>query len=266
MRERKEYIIRISIIVLSVLLAVSLFLLAGILLYNRFYKFPPDAEAVTDNIITPEKEEPDTPQSNDSESGDAEEAEETTESASGGSSSNSLENAIVLRKRRSEDSLAFSVSNMFPGDSFVNRYAVHVSHLGDVVLRLRAEIHPGYDKLSEVLHVKVALPDSGEVLYNGLLRDMTESVNVSLDTAEKTTSETYYEITAYLDTSVGDEYANKELVADLIWWVEEVEYLFSPQTGDNFSTYLLVCVAAGSLFLLILLLKKREKEGETNER
>ena len=83
---------------------------------------------------------------------------------------------------------------------------------------------------------------------------------------KSTTDELYYEITAYLDTSVGNDYQNKDLIADFSWWVEETENLDSPQTGDLFKLYLWLCIASGSLLLLILLWRKRKKEDATDER
>ena len=155
---------------------------------------------------------------------------------------------------------------MFPGDSETKYYCVRVSHKGDVVLRFRADVRPGYEKLAEVLCCRITLPENSGVLYDGLMRDMPESLNHALNTDKGTASEVYYEITAYLDTSVGNEYMNKDLIADFRWWVEETGNLDSPQTGDSFNLYLWMCIAVGSLFLLILLWKKRKKEDAANER
>ena len=113
---------------------------------------------------------------------------------------------------------------------------------------------------------QIVLLSTGETLYDGKMRDMPDSINHTLKTDEKTTSELYYEITVYLDTSVGNEYMEKDFIADFKWWVPETESLKpSPQTGDNFKLVLWVCLAAGSLFILILLAKKRRKEDEQYE-
>ena len=58
---------------------------------------------------------------------------------------------------------------------------------------------------------------------------------------------------------------NRDLKADFIWWVEETENLDFPKTGDSFNLYLWLCVAVGSLFLVILLCKKLKKEDRDNE-
>lgn len=75
-----------------------------------------------------------------------------------------------------------------------------------------------------------------------------------------------YEITAYLDTSVGNDYQNKDLIADFKWWVEETGNLDdSPKTGDTSNILLWAVLAAGSLSMMILLLvTHRRKEDEEN--
>ena len=76
-------------------------------------------------------------------------------------------------------------------------------------MRFHAEVRSGYEKLAEVLKCRVVLPESGDILYDGLMRDMPESLNVDLQTDSEVTNEVYYEITAYLETSVGNEYMSR---------------------------------------------------------
>lgn len=172
---------------------------------------------------------------------------------------------LSLHNRNPEDNSPFRVINMFPGDRETKYFCVRVSYKGNIVLRFRANVLPGYEKLAEVLKCRVVLPESGEVLYDGLMRDMPESVDHTLKTDTSKTSDVYYEITAYLETSVGNEYMNLDLSTDFCWWVEEDENLDSPPTGDSANVYLWVFLALGSLFLLILLGTKRWKEEQRNE-
>nr|DAO88812.1 MAG TPA: Spore coat-associated protein N, biofilm matrix, amyloid fiber [Caudoviricetes sp.] len=274
LQENEKRNIKIVIIILSVLLAVSLLCLAGTLLYNHFFETQPVSVTVPDNIITPEKEETNSLVTDNSETGTADEnsnsstSETATSSASATSQSGAdvTATALSLHNRNTQDNTPFQVGNMFPGDSETKYYCVRVSHKGDVLLRFNADIRPDYEQLAKVLCCCITLPEKGEVLYDGLMRDMPKSLNLALNTDKSTTSEVYYEITAYLDTSVGNEYMNKDLIVDFRWWVEETGNLDSPQTGDAFNIYLWLCIAAGSLFLLILLLKKRKKEDAVNER
>mgnify|MGYP000003479670 FL=1 len=127
-------------------------------------------------------------------------------------------NIIALR---SEANKSFQVTNLLPGDRETQNYRIEVSVKEDVTVHFRADIREGYEKLAEVLMIRVSLPYEDGLLYDGLMRDMPESVSYSLgkDSADK--GELDYEITAYLDTSVGNEYTNKDLVADFRWWIEK---------------------------------------------
>ena len=126
---------------------------------------------------------------------------------------------------------------MFPGDVVSNKYDVEVSFKDTVTVHFGTEIREGYEKLAEVLQCKVVLTDTGELLYNGLLKDMPDSVDYTLNSAEASTNgestvNLCYEITAWLDTKVGNEYQEKSLVADFVWWVEETENLTPPESDD----------------------------------
>lgn len=274
MQEKAESKLKTTIIILSVLLAVSLLLLAGIIVYSLYFKLRPVSMIVPDNIITPEEQKASSIYMGEIQplavnggfigprgvslaaQGQPEVSQSPVNAAS----------ALSLHDRNPGDNTPFEVRNMFPGDSVTEYYCVRVSHKGDVVLRFRADVGPGYEKLAEVLKCRVVLAGSGETLYDGPMCDMPYSLNSTLAAGSSTTSEVYYEITAYLDTSVDNEYMNKELMADFRWWVEETENLDPPQTGDSSAVYLWICLGAVSLFLLILLLKKRKKENVANER
>lgn len=256
--------IKIAVIVLSVLLTFSLASLIGILIH-RVVTAAPTTAVVSDNIVTPEADDSSLQSAQNS---NKENSSSQSQSVSGETNNSQSQNhgkAISLHKRNAGDNTPFKAGNMLPGDSETKNYCVRVSHKKDVVLRFRADIRSGCEILSEVLCCRVTLSDSGEVLYDGLMRDIPESLNRSLNTDKSTTSEVAYEITAYLDTSVGNEYMNKDLIADFRWWVEETDNLDSPQTGDGFNIILHTAIAVGSLLLIILLLKKRQKEEADNE-
>ena len=264
MQEKENRKLKIVIVILSVLLALSLLLLARTLIYGRISETRHASVTLPDNIITPEKESSAQP----TVSGENNTAGDTSASAqtsNGGSGANETATVLSLHSRNTGDNMPFRLGNMFPGDSETKYYCVSVAHRGDVVLRFRADVRDGYEKLAEVLYCRIVLPESSEVLYDGLMRDMPESLNRELRTSSRTTSEVYYEITAYLDTGVGNEYMNKQLIADFRWWVEETGNLDAPQTGDTLVIYVWSGVAAGSLLLLILLWLRRKKEGESDE-
>ena len=61
----------------------------------------------------------------------------------------------------------------------------------------------------------------------------------------------------------GNDYQNKDLIADFKWWVEETGNLDdSPQTGDTSNILLWAVLAAGSLSMMILLLVVRRRKEE----
>ena len=137
---------------------------------------------------------------------------------------------LTIYKNRSEDSTPFHAVNMFPGDGEVKNYFLAVSYRGTVTIHFHADIRPGYEKLAEVMNCRVILENTGETLYDGLMKDMPESLAHKLVSQNATTDELEYVITAYLSTSVGNEYMNKELLADFRWWAVEEKL---PDDGGN---------------------------------
>ena len=199
-----------------------------------------------------------------------------TESDTTQSTSTTTETTIELYSTQPEENTPFQVSNMFPGDSETKRFRVQVSYHDNVTVHYKATVRSGYEKLAEVLKVKVNLLTTGETLYDGLMKDMPGSLTHELASTATTTDELYYEITAYLDTSVGNEYQNKDLIADFTWWVEETENLEPlpktgdssnvleslPETGDSSNVLLWACVAVASIGMIILLLVAYRRKGD----
>ncbi len=132
---------------------------------------------------------------------------------------------IRLRTPDRSGNTAFSVGNMFPGDVETKDFNVNVSHKKPIRLYYHADIRPGFEKLAEVLKIKIYLPQKDIMLYDGLMRDMPNSLVHKLKAGEKSV---LYRISAYLDTSVGNEYQNKSLIADFRWWYEA-----EPDTGGG---------------------------------
>ncbi len=280
MEQKKK--IKIVITVLAVLLGISLTALGGMLLYNRLASRPAATVTVPDNLITPDEDttKPDNsdsqaPDSSDTEKPDSSDTQTPSSSTDASSSAVPTQSTtaevkkaatIELYNKQPEENTAFAVGNMFPGDSETKYFRVRVSYHDKITVHYKATVRPGYEKLAEVLKVRVKLLSTGEMLYDGLMRDMPESLTHKLASKKSTTDELYYEITAYLDTSVGNDYQNKDLIADFKWWVEETGNLDdSPQTGDTSNILLWAVLAAGSLgMIIILLVTRRRKEDEEN--
>lgn len=215
--EQKNKKLTIVIVILIILLCLSATALTGTLLYNHFVRTEPTTVDVPGNIITPEGDstsasgtdsvtsEPESstnevtaskPESTDSSS----ESSETTGTQSSDLSSGSLPapettdqssvssskaSAISLHSKNPEENKPFQVTNMFPGDSVTKYYRIKVSYKGDIIVRYNADIRNEYEKLAEVLKVKVRLLGSDGFLYDGLMRDMPKSLNHALYTNEK---------------------------------------------------------------------------------
>lgn len=275
MEQKKK--IKIVIIVLACLLGLSLLALGGTLVYNKLANNTPATVTVPDNLITPD-EDTTKPDSSESNSQAPDSSETQTPSSSADTSSSAVQPTqsttaevkkaatIELYNQQPEENTPFQVGNMFPGDVETKYFCVRVSYHDKITVHYKATVRPGYEKLAEVLKVRVKLLSTGETMYDGLMRDMPESLTHKLASKKSTTDELYYEITAYLDTSVGNDYQNKDLIADFKWWVEETGNLDdSPKTGDTSNILLWAVLAAGSLSMIIILhITRRRKEDEEN--
>ena len=266
MEQKKK--IKIIIIVPAVLLGISLAALGGTLIYNKIANATPATVTVPDDLITAD-EDTTKPDSSDSQAPDSSDTgkpdgsyTQTPDSSAAASSSavptrsttTEVKKAatIELYNKQPEENTPFQVENMFPGDSETKYFRVRVSYHDKITVHYKAT-RLGYEKLAEVLKVRVNLLSTGETMYDGLIRDMPESLTHKLASQKSTTDELYYEITAYLDTSVGNEYQNNDLIADFKWWVEETGNLDdSPQTGDTSNILLWAVLAACSLSMMII--------------
>lgn len=274
-----------AIIILAILLCLSLAALGATLILNRRSGDDRATVTVPDNIITASGAESSLPSAEPESSADTESSAEPESSAvaessaepssaapislpaiSGSSDNSGTKTAasIELAEGKEEDNIPFNAENMFLGDRITQYYRVRVHYNGKITVHFRAEVRKGYEKLAEVLKVRVTLLSTGETLYDGLMGEMPESLDYKNESKAKTQEDLYYEITPYLETSVGNEYQNKELTADFKWWVEG-DLIPPPQTGDDSSTTVWVLVAAGSAVVLLLLIFARRRKNKKGD-
>ncbi len=125
--------------------------------------------------------------------------------------------SLTLKAPDAGEMVAFHVPNMFPGESVTREYVIETRHSEAIVLKYHADIRPDarYQKLAEVLDIKIEFPHRNTVLYDGLMAAMPAALDVPLDAGR---NELTYRITVSLDTSVENDYMNRELVADFRWW------------------------------------------------
>lgn len=208
MEKQRRSGLRIVIIVLAVLLGVSLVALAGTTIYGHYarsLRIDTVPNSVTAEIVT----------ENPVKLAGASDEWDVVSSVRSGSTK------LALYKNHAAAETPFHVTNMFPGDQETKKYNIEVSYRGTLTVHYRADIRPGYETLAEVLKCKIIV--NGAELYDGLMRDMPASVDYQISSRGRTTEELIYDITVYLDTSVGNPYQNQKLVADFRWWVEVEE-------------------------------------------
>lgn len=252
-RMKRERTIRVFIFILSCLLIVNVVLLAKIGVYSLFDNRPSETVIIDDNIITPDEE---TSESEETRT-DTEEQDEQYAAT------------ISLHRGKLEDTEPFEMENMFPGDFMEKTYAVDVKYQGTVTVHFHTVVRDEYEALAEGLSCHVQLSNSGEVLYDGPMLDMPESLSCTLRSDTVVTDQLRYIITAYLDTSAGNECQNQKLMVDFQWWVDDAgkENLKPVLTGDRMMlvAWLTVSLISVCVLLFLLLKKLREEEKQHGE-
>lgn len=211
MEQKKK--IKIIIIVLAVLLGINLAALGGTLIYNKIANATPATVTVPDNLITadedttkPDSSDSQAPDSSDSQAPDSSDTEKPdgsytqTPDSSAAASSSAVPTqsttaevkkaaTIELYNKQPEENTPFQVENMFPADSETKYFRVRVSYRDKITVHYKATVRLGYEKLAEVLKVRVNLLSTGETMYDGLMRDMHEGLTHKLASQKSTTDE-----------------------------------------------------------------------------
>lgn len=262
-----------TISVLSTLLGVSIVALAGTEMYKQYVPKKTTSVIVeAENIITSEEkskiDNTTKQQENDSENNSIDNTqvnEQINNEYNHSLSEENTENILSLYKKQANDNDTFNIVNMFPGDTVTKNYCIKVSYKDSVTVRFGVDTHNGYEKLSEAMKIKVVLSTTGEILYDDYIKDMPNSLNHTLSfTDTSKNEELYYKVTAYLDTSVGNEYLGKDLKLNFKWWVEEDNNLQTlPDTGGKNNIFILISAMVVSFSGLRFLCSKRRKEVES---
>ena len=180
MEQKKK--IKIVIIILAILLGLSILALGGTLVYNKLANNTPATVTVPDNLITPDEDTTKLDSSeNNSQAPDRSDTQTLSSSANASSSAVPTQSTtaeakkaatIELYNKQPEENTPFAVGNMFPGDVETKYFRVRVSYHDKITVHYKATVRPGYEKLAEVLKVRVKLLSTGETMYDGLMRDM----------------------------------------------------------------------------------------------
>lgn len=248
--KKERNTIKIVTTILAVLLILSLVALAGIFLYNKFFRTQPTTVLVPNNLITPEPEEGGV-------------GAESTQENQDGNQDVVEATALSLYASHPKDNTPFTIRNMFPGDSITQNFCVQVSYHGRVNVHYGVELRPGSEKLAEALWIQIKLLSDDTILYDGTMKNMPENCAYLLESKKSTKTNLYYEIKAYLPTDTGNEYQNQTLIADFKWWVEETKYLEpGPKTGDITTVQVLggLTLVSGVTCAVLVLQRKRKEE------
>jgi len=127
------------------------------------------------------------------------------------------EELLSLNKSNPEINHTFIVNDMMPGDVKIEDYSVDVSYIGVLDVYFTVDVRQGYEKLAEVLKCRISVP-TGEVLYDGLISGVPD-ISRRIVSTKKITETLDYTVFVYLETSVGNEYQDLELIADFRWFV-----------------------------------------------
>lgn len=138
---------------------------------------------------------------------------------------------LSLSSDHTEENTAFYLPNLLPGDSATGYYSLSVSYTGTIQVCFAIECPQGDALLAEALTVRVICGNTGETLYEGRVGDMPVLYQQLSTTESAKTEQLSYAITVSLPTSAGNEYQNKQLIADFTWWAEYTPA--DPEDPDN---------------------------------
>lgn len=173
---------------------------------------------------------------------------------------------LELYQGQAGDNERFEVRDMLPGDSVTKYFCIRAHHEEALELFFRTEVTEETKSLGDVLQIRVTRLETGEVLYDGPFTG-ADGQEFSETLAGNAAGETvaYYRVDVSLDTSVGNEYQQARLTADLEWFVKDEGSLEPPPTGVAANLTLWIVLAAASLTLVVLLILTRRKEGGRHE-
>ena len=162
-------------------------------------------------------------------------------------------NSIELSTSDPKENQSFQISNMVPGEQYTQTYRVNASCSGDMKVGIRAFVAQGNEKLANALQMSVKLVDTDKVLYTGYVQDM-DWAKAGISSSQ----ELVYEVTFFLDSSVGNDYQNLSVTVNLEWKMESAMATF----------WLWFCiigglVALGALIFVYIRIRKSKKLKET---
>lgn len=124
-------------------------------------------------------------------------------------------NSIELSTSDPKENKTLQITNMVPGQEYTQTYRVNANCSGDMNVGIRAFITQGSQKLAEALQMSVKRMDTKEEIFSGHVQDM-EWAKTKISESQ----ELAYEVTFFLDSSLGNDYQNLSLNMNLEWKME----------------------------------------------
>lgn len=121
-------------------------------------------------------------------------------------------NSLALSNSDPKANQTLQITNMVPGEEYTQTYRVNASCSGDMHVGIRAYVTQGSQKLAEALQITVKRVDTDRFIYKGFVKDMDWA-----KTAISKSQELVYEVTFFLDSSVGNDYQNLSLTMNVEW-------------------------------------------------
>ncbi len=260
MTEQRKHRIntRTVIAVLCVLIAVSVGLLVGRVIYLNEDKGNSSTAVVSDNII-----------------GGADSLVKDTYKEHNSAffalravaaQQEDVKATVELYKGQASDNRKFLVTDMLPGDRETVCYAIKVSHSESVALYFNIRLNENTADLADALNIKITRLDSEKVIYDGAFSSLkTDECAYNISYTDKKETVVYYKIEVSLPESAGNEYMAARLSADFTWYVKDDGILLPPETGDNSVFWVLLIVASSFGIMIVLMLARRREREADNE-
>ena len=254
--KKRGLLLRRITVALAVLVVLSLLGLIGRALYLHFND-PADSEVtVPENYLESGDSGEETSPPDSGVTDDSAASESTEANGSAAEETDRKAAYTELFEINTVSNKKFEAKNMLPGDSVSQYYCVRTFHKESLTEETK--------ELSKALRLRVARPETGEVLCDASFSELNEKEwAITLPANENGNTVSYYKIEAYLTTDTGNEYQAAMLKADFSWYVKaEDQKNLVPKTGDIIGEALAITLAVSAAALLALVIIKRKKEAD----
>ena len=219
--KKRGLLLRRITVALAVLVVLSLLGLIGRALYLHFND-PADSEVtVPENYLESGDSGEETSPPDSGVTDDSAASESTEANGSAAEETDRKAAYTELFEINTVSNKKFEAKNMLPGDSVSQYYCVRTFHKESLPVYFSVKVTEETKELSKALRLRVARPETGEVLCDASFSELNEKEwAITLPANENGNTVSYYKIEAYLTTDTGNEYQAAMLKADFSWYVK----------------------------------------------